>query len=520
MLNASSKRIPADKPHKAVWRTLATAVVKVLLLVFAFRFARVYFKNQSSVDPESMYSPAWSHNESSSIYVYLSEQPIQTRFVSDSLVYRSDNFLYGASFKDEVIVKKIKMPSQGQRLYAHVYLCRNGAHPNPDVAGFNPLDVAYKRLQLLTMGRKSTDKREEELFWYPELKISVVPYHDQMDIYNVPGPFRPHMSIDRGTRKYLPIIYSQEAWQLKRKRQFVSEITSFELKISIDTKSFWVFRLASSFGESLQRAGESSGSFVSDEYEELKELFTETSTWLLLLTLTVSILHSLFDILAFKNDVQFWRAKQDDLQGISCRSIFVNVACQSIILLYLVNQRSSWLIILSAIVGVAIELWKLTKILEWKRWSIRVKQTDRSTDTFDKEAIKYLVLLSCPLIIAYSFYSWSKQVAQFSCYTMFLNTAVGFVYAFGFVLMMPQLYVNYKLKSVAHMPWRTFTYKALNTIVDDLFAFAIRMPWLHRISCFRDDLLFLVYLYQRWIYPVDMKRVNEYGQTFKEIKSE
>ena len=48
-----------------------------------------------------------------------------------------------------------------------------------------------------------------------------------------------------------------------------------------------------------------------------------------------------------------------------------------------------------------------------------------------------------------------------------------------------QLYLNYKLKSVAHMPWRQMTYKFLNTIIDDLFAFVIKMPLLHRISVFR-----------------------------------
>lgn len=25
------------------------------------------------------------------------------------------------------------------------------------------------------------------------------------------------------------------------------------------------------------------------------------------------------------------------------------------------------------------------------------------------------------------------------------------------------------------------------------------------------DVIFLIYLYQRWVYPVDKKRVNEYG---------
>lgn len=62
------------------------------------------------------------------------------------------------------------------------------------------------------------------------------------------------------------------------------------------------------------------------------------------------------------------------------------------------------------------------------------------------------------------------------------------------------------------------------------------MPWLHRLACFRyvynhfislwisdrnqfidicmnrDDVVFLVLLYQRWIYRIDYSRVNEYGQ--------
>lgn len=99
-----------------------------------------------------------------------------------------------------------------------------------------------------------------------------------------------------------------------------------------------------------------------------------------------------------------------------------------------------------------------------------------------------------------------------SWYSFVVGTAVGFVYTFGFIGMTPQLFINYKLKSVAHMPWKTFMYKALNTFVDDLFAFVIKMPTLHRLACFRDDLIFLVYLYQRWIYPVDQKRPNEFGQ--------
>ena len=32
------------------------------------------------------------------------------------------------------------------------------------------------------------------------------------------------------------------------------------------------------------------------------------------------------------------------------------------------------------------------------------------------------------------------------------------------------------------------------------------------LACFRDDAVFVVLLYQRWIYRIDYSRVNEYGQ--------
>ena len=33
----------------------------------------------------------------------------------------------------------------------------------------------------------------------------------------------------------------------------------------------------------------------------------------------------------------------------------------------------------------------------------------------------------------------------------------------------------------------------------------------HRLAVFRDDLIFLIFLYQRYIYPIDKKRANEFG---------
>lgn len=64
------------------------------------------------------------------------------------------------------------------------------------------------------------------------------------------------------------------------------------------------------------------------------------------------------------------------------------------------------------------------------------------------------------------------------------------------------------------------TYKAFNTFVDDVFAWIIEMPTTHRIATLRDDLVFFIYLYQRWIYPVDKKRANEFGYSYELENSE
>lgn len=51
----------------------------------------------------------------------------------------------------------------------------------------------------------------------------------------------------------------------------------------------------------------------------------------------------------------------------------------------------------------------------------------------------------------------------------------------------------------------------MNTFIDDLFAFIIRMPTMARMSCFRDDVVFIIYLWQRYLYPVDASRPVEGG---------
>merc|ERR1739848_178345 len=135
---------------------------------------------------------------------------------------------------------------------------------------------------------------------------------------------------------------------------------------------------------------------------------------------------------------------------------------------------------------------------------------ESGTKEFDRMAFKYLGMALFPLAIGYCIYSMMYNEHK-GWYSFILNSIYGFLLMFGFIMMTPQLFINYKLKSVAHLPWRMMTYKALNTLIDDIFAFVIKMPTMYRLGCFRDDIVFFIFLYQRYIYKEDKSRVNEFG---------
>lgn len=59
---------------------------------------------------------------------------------------------------------------------------------------------------------------------------------------------------------------------------------------------------------------------------------------------------------------------------------------------------------------------------------------------------------------------------------------------------------------------RNTRYKIFSTFVDDLFAWLIAAPTMHKLATLRDDFVFFVYLYQRFAYKTDLTRPNEFGQ--------
>eukprot|EP01029_Cantina_marsupialis_P028146 TRINITY_DN7750_c0_g2_i1.p1 TRINITY_DN7750_c0_g2~~TRINITY_DN7750_c0_g2_i1.p1 ORF type:complete len:643 (-),score=166.26 TRINITY_DN7750_c0_g2_i1:103-1827(-) len=319
---------------------------------------------------------------------------------------------------------------------------------------------------------------------------------------------------------YEPFVYVNDFWVLEENMIELNDtLDSFTLTMSYNSIQKWKFDWQVQFGMAFEMH-EQWGTMPDNAMDDFKRILIDNNIYFLALTFIISTLHSVFDFLAFKNDITFWK-KRKSSAGLSVRSILINCFFQLVILLYLFDNDTSWMILGSSAVGLVIEIWKIKKVfkVEFKRdddGQMKITMDDSctaletETKKYDKIATKHLFYVLIPLMIGYSIYSLVFMTHK-SYYSWILGSLVGFVYAFGFIMMTPQLYINYKLKSVAHMPWRAMIYKSLNTFVDDLFAFVIRMPIMHRISCFRDDIIFFIYLYQRWKYPVDKTRINEFG---------
>ncbi|OQV13273.1 Cleft lip and palate transmembrane protein 1-like protein [Hypsibius exemplaris] len=364
--------------------------------------------------------------------------------------------------------------------------------------------------------------RKEIHHWHTKLRLHVMDtpiIFERMSIPHELYPFLKLKSEKSGSMTYFPLVYIDS---LSAKKEEYTPVRDSKLNLTVEYSPMSVgkIRLISMIGASMEQL--KAFGLKESDLEDVVAIFTETNFYILTLTIVVTVLHLVFDFMAFKNDINFWR-KKDTIVGLSGRTIVWRAFSQIIVFLYLMEEKSSLLISVPAGIACAIEIWKVLKLwkvagFERNGWRIRVKYNvssaaEQSCDDLDASFFKYLSYLLLPLCIGGAIYSLF-YVPHKSWYSWTIQSAVNGVYAFGFLFMVPQLYLNYKLKSVAHLPWRVFSYKALNTFIDDLFAFIVKMPLAHRLACFRDDIIFVFYLVQLYLYPVDKSRANEFGQSF------
>ncbi|RXN01507.1 Cleft lip and palate transmembrane protein 1-like [Acipenser ruthenus] len=495
------------------------------------------------------------------LHIYISESEHFTDFNNtEALLWGQTDLVYGdwssgengdgcyEHYQELDVPESVK---QNGSVYIHVYFTKSGFHPDPKRKGqYRRLATAhmsrmlnkYKRKKFLKTknlltGETEIDpeiiKRAEDYgpievisHWHPNVTISMVDDHTAWVKGAVPPPLDQYVKFDAVSGDYFPIVYFNDYWNLQKDYFPINEtVEKLPLRLVYCPLSLWRWQLytAQSTKSPWNFLGEDLYEQSDEDQDSVKVALLETNPYLLGVTIVVSIVHSVFEFLAFKNDIQFWNSRQS-LEGLSVRSVFFGVFQSLIVLLYILDNETNFVVQVSIFIGLLIDFWKITKVMDvrldrenrlagiFPRLTFKDKSTyvQSSTKIYDAMAFRYLSWLLYPLLGCYAVYSLLYNEHK-SWYSWVLGLLYGFLLTFGFITMTPQLFINYKMKSVAHLPWRMLTYKALNTFIDDLFAFVIKMPMMYRIGCLRDDVVFFIYLYQRWIYRVDPTRMNEFG---------
>ncbi|KAI1096972.1 cleft lip and palate transmembrane 1 [Rostrohypoxylon terebratum] len=517
-------------------------------------------------------APMWPTDSSLDIVVTLSSSfvPVKISSVPEEFVaLKEKSFKLGNSTDTRVAETTFTVPSSVQKngtLWGHFYVGLAGSNLDPKEPGYDPASAFHfvypltqyipkkkeaKTRNLLEDRPEVEEEEPEEItgpiianYYHPNTSLAFVP---DTGIINYP---QSHPAIRQfihpettGARDgsgqnswYYPVLYVNTFWQMKSHMTLLNEtVKTLPLRLDLSNMKNWKFNILASVDfnskqQALQAAygGPIPGGGDGSEIEMVKEMFLDTNPYLLGVTAAVSIAHLVLEMLAFGSDIAHYRKKKDNV-GISVRSILANVFMQTVIFLYLIDnsQNTSWMILGSQGIGILIEFWKITTIVNVRlrpappgslipyrvafEDKYKLSETEEKTKEYDEIAFKYMYIAGVPLIIAYAIWSLVYESHK-SWYSYTLTTLVGSVYAYGFLMMVPSLYINYRLKSVAHMPAKAMMYKFLNTFIDDLFAFTIKMPLLYRLATFRDDIIFFIYLYQRWAYRIDYTRVNEFGQ--------
>lgn len=460
-----------------------------------------------SVIPQAVY-PLWPSNSTVDISMYISPSVVMPAFSAmpaENLIVNERAFSLDKAKKDyRQVHSSFSVPKVVQNngtLWAHIFVAQSGAELDPASPSYDPAK-AYRMLRPLTsylakkkvrktkslLGAKNETEVEEveeaptgpsvASYYHPNFTLSFVPNTGNAQWASLHPAMRQFYTLEAtGARDetgkngyYYPVLYLNTFWQLKsHMTELNSTIPMERLPINVDvsTLSSWQFGIMASMDEGMKETarkaahGESTpGGGDGSEMEMIKETLLDTNPWLLGTTAFVSVLHMIFELLAFKSDVGHWRKKKDNV-GVSFRTILSNVVMQSIIFLYLMdnNENTSWMILFGQGMGIAIEAWKVTKtvnvrvrepaagtyahklglpytvVLEDKH---KLSETEEQTEEYDKIAFKYMGILAVPLLLAYATYSLIYETHK-SWYSFIITTLVGSVYAYGFLMMVSKI---------------------------------------------------------------------------------
>ncbi len=380
-------------------------------------------------------------------------------------------------------------------------------------------------LENKTMNKKDADGKFLEtpipkLYYKNNFYLYFVKTEKQegLTIFQTYNMLRLPLRVNTQQMEYMPIIAISDFWSMDSELTQINKtengLFTFRLHLSFNyIKSFFFNNM---IGIQINENMMSEKLAISGTKDMLVELIKNNSTFYLIILFTVNTLHTIFSYLGFSSDISYYKNLKK-LDGVYTKYIFFNIFYMFITLIYILLQGANFLVKIELFISFVIEIWKLKKIFiisfQFSNFpyiiKLEYKQTFEQEEAKDYESeavnmmVKYLLFPIGVIYLGYRIYYYSDNIVKnnWKSVVIFIIEYIYFLLnVFGFILLTPQIYLNYKLKSVEHLPMKAMTYKFLNTIIDDLYAFAVKTPTMYRIFCFRDDVIFVIYIYQIFKY--------------------
>ena len=145
------------------------------------------------------------------------------------------------------------------------------------------------------------------------LQVNVVYDYTPWVPGQVPPPLDEFVEFTPSLQNYKPILWINDYWNLNRDYQPINTSTP-TLNLTLTFQPLSMFKWQMYSAQQLKNRFNVLGNLMGEEEDDqdqdsVKEAFLETNVYLLVLTFVVSIVHSVFEFLAFKNHIQFWNKK-------------------------------------------------------------------------------------------------------------------------------------------------------------------------------------------------------------------
>lgn len=292
-------------------------------------------------------APIWPMNSSLDLMIYIAPSNSMPKLRSAdqaTLVLEERGFVLGDWNENRQIDTSFTVPKEARingTLWANFYVALQGYPLDPASTDYDiakayhfsrPLNhilpkKKVARTKKLLGGSKENEEVAEELplipsfgsYYHPNFTMSFIP-DSGIQVYPTMHPaIRRHIELESsGARDssgqngwYYPTLFMNTFWQLKDHMTELNEtVTSLPLHITLNNLNNWKFSLYASIDEGLkqnQRQAATGGPMPAagdgSEFEEFKRVLVDTNIYLLSTTFIVSILHMVFEGLAFKSDI-------------------------------------------------------------------------------------------------------------------------------------------------------------------------------------------------------------------------